>query len=96
MKKLFFFMIAAILIIAGCGLDYQGPGDAAAKTVLVLSFNKASVKTILPDVTMDVVSYDVTGTTTGDSFSETILVGEVLALQDLAIGTWLIHVDAKN
>ena len=89
-------MIAAILIIAGCGLDYQGPGDPAAKTVLVLSFNKATVKTILPDVTMDVTSYDVTGTTTGDSFSETIGADGVLALEGLAVGTWLIHVDAKN
>ncbi|MCK4796219.1 MAG: hypothetical protein KAT05_02495 [Spirochaetes bacterium] len=96
MKKMFFFMIGAILIIAGCGLDYQGPGEASSKTVLVLSFNKATVKTILPDVTMDVVSYDITGTTTGDSFSETIGAGGILALEGLTIGTWAIHVDAKN
>ena len=89
-------MIGAILIIAGCGLDYQDTGEASSKTVLVLSFNKTSVKTILPDVTMDVASYDVTGTKIGDGFSKTVGPDGVLTLEGLTVGTWLIEVDAKN
>ncbi|MCK4796432.1 MAG: hypothetical protein KAT05_03570, partial [Spirochaetes bacterium] len=100
MKKMFFFLIAAIIIISNCGLNYLGnSGGESSETILVLSFNSYSVpnKTIIPDVTMDVVNYNVSGaTTTGDNFNETVGIDGVLVLNDLAVGTWVIDVDAQN
>ena len=99
MKKVFFVIICGGIIL-GCGLYYSNyfAARTVSGTVLVLNFNSSTVsnKTILPDVTMDVDFYDVIGTTTGSSFSETVDKDGVLALEALKVGIWVIHVNAKN
>ena len=99
MKKMFFLIISAVLIIMGCGHNYSPPDKTAySGTLLVLNFNSMSVssKTIVPDVTMDVVSYDVSGTNLGKNFNETINADELLVVDDLAVGHWVINAEAKN
>ena len=98
MKRGFFLIIGAILIIAGCGYDYQNPNSehSSDSPALVLTFD-LSKSTIVPDLDMEPATYDVTGEgPNGATFEVYGITGNSVTVNSLAIGTWVINVNTKN
>ena len=98
MKRIFFLIIGAILIIAGCGYDYQNPNSEhnSDSPALVLTFD-LSKTTIIPDQDMESATYDVVGEGPGGATFEVYgITGNSYAVNSLATGTWVINVITKN
>lgn len=99
MKKVIFLFLASIVLFAGCTIAGPRNDDADKNGALVLSLDSSTVenRTIVPTISMDVATYDVSGSgPDGASFN---LLGETsssITVLDLKVGTWVITVNAKN
>lgn len=100
MKKVLFLLLSIFTILSCPVPDRSEPRDKVTGTGLKISFNASSVpnRTIVPGIVMTVATYDITGNGPGGAtFSRTgVAAGSAVQVTGLAVGTWTIHVDAKN
>lgn len=97
------FLIAFIALLLALLVSCQPPGlfppgeeEAPKGASLVIQIDSASVKTLVPPISMSPSSYQVSGSgPDGATFSMTTSETQV-AVADLAFGDWTITVDAKN
>lgn len=96
MKKMFFFLIGAVLLFAGCTASTLRNNTSEGTIVLSLSEKDVSNQTIVPGINMDIAAYDIYGSGPGDSFQQLDWTGGTLEVISLIQGAWIINVDAKN
>lgn len=85
--------LVALLAITGC----QNPINPGQGGTLTVSMNDAVSRSILPGISMNPASYDLTGTgPNGASFSQTVSSGSSATIADLAFGEWMVTATAKN
>ena len=91
--KIILFLGMLVSILLSCTL---GNEDTDGTGKLVLSFPMTQSRTLLPDISMEAVSYDVNGTgPNGTTFSVTSDQTTV-SIDKLDFGEWTVTVDAKN
>ncbi|MCK4906890.1 MAG: hypothetical protein KAS64_05040 [Spirochaetes bacterium] len=96
--KLFNIVIILLTIILfSCGNDVVDPGWRT-KGSLTLAFGSNTLsKTIVPDVDMNIVSYDIQGNgPSGATFSRLNITTGSVSINDLVIGAWTVVVYGKN
>lgn len=94
-----FIIISMMLVIAGCDLTSRLFGKDGNNGVLILTISENDVqhRTILPDINMDIASYTITGTgPNGATFTADLTDSSVFVRDNLAVGDWIITVDAYN
>jgi hypothetical protein len=96
----------AAVLCCGCSLSEQSPapdtprpgGDTGA-LVLTFKLTSLSLQTLVPPISMQIVSFDVQGTgpdPLNDTFSDLGNTSGVLELSELSPGLWTISVDGRN
>lgn len=100
MKRVFsvstiMFVLCAFLVGCGTGGDTNN-GESGNLSILV-SESSNQVKTLEPDMDMDIDSYEIDGTgPSDDSFFITVSDGEQAIVEHLAPGNWTVSVNARN
>lgn len=95
MKGLFagFLVIATAISFAGCPNPIQGTTTGS----LTISVGDAVSRTLLPAISMDPASYDISGTgPNGATFAQTVTGSSSLTIDRLTFGDWTVTVTAKN
>ncbi len=96
MKRIFIIVLACIMSLSftGCGKSSEKQGAGG----LLLKMSQSSgKKTLLPDISMDIVSYEITGSGPGsETFTTTITSGFQAVIDHLLPGSWTVSVNARN
>lgn len=93
LKVLVLASVVALVAITGC----QNPINPGQGGTLTVSMNDAVSRSILPGISMNPASYDLTGTgPNGASFSQTVSSGSSATMTGLAFGEWTVTATAKN
>jgi hypothetical protein len=86
------FMLSAVFF--SCVLPVTPINDTGILSISVSEPVKS--KTVVPDVSVDIVSFDITGTGPSTNFAVVDTGQAAHVQQDVEAGEWLIQVDAKN
>ena len=96
------FMIALLTIaIIGCSdmpEENAIPGSTGANGTMVLHLGNSNSmsNTLLPEIDMDIASYDIKGTGPNGEIFNVSSSQSIVEVPDLALGDWTVHINGKN
>jgi formylglycine-generating enzyme required for sulfatase activity len=98
-QKVLIGLIAILVVIGFISCDLLSAVIDEDKGALILNINSDDIatKTLVPDVTMSIVTYDISGSgPDGATFSDTGIADPTYIQNDLLIGAWTVTVDGRN
>ena len=98
MKRFISIIVLFVIIISGCELASSPKADEQTGSIYInLGYEDIENRTIVPDVVMEIASYDITLNGPNSALIQVPGVTDAFYFQSgLAIGAWTVTVDAKN
>lgn len=96
LKVLFSLLVMVLFILSGCEVVNGYLTTETGNLNITLNQIEMTSRTIVPDISMEIVSYDISGTSYSESFSEVNVMNSTLTKESLSIGLWTISVTGKN
>ncbi|MFA5851234.1 MAG: hypothetical protein WC820_00905 [Spirochaetales bacterium] len=86
-------LILVVLGVMSCGNTLV----PSTKGSLSINIGAAMARTLLPDISMDISSFEISGTgPSGSSFNETVYATGTTTVTNLLVGQWTVRIDAYN
>lgn len=96
LKVLFSLSVMVLFILSGCEVVSGYLTTETGSLSITVDQAELTNRTIEPDISMEIVSYDISGTSLSESFAEVNVTNTSFTKENLSVGLWTITVLGKN